>query len=58
MAKLTVEVDSGNAALAGDPVGESTRILRRIAERIEEGAKYGRAFDVNGNVVGRWTLTE
>lgn len=55
--RLEVQIDSDNAALEGDPRGESARILRRIAERIEEGATYGRCLDLNGNAVGRWALT-
>lgn len=54
--KLTLVITSEDAALEGDPAGEGARILRRIAERLEEGATYGRCFDINGNRVGRWTL--
>lgn len=54
--KLTIVVRGEDDALAGDPRGESARILRRIAERLEEGADYGRAFDLNGNAVGRWFI--
>lgn len=52
-----VEIETDNAAF-GDEKGELARILRRLADRLDDGADRGRCFDLNGNVVGRWALNE
>ena len=47
-----------NAAFEGNETGEVTRILRALADRLDEtGIEEVVLFDVNGNRVGlfRWT---
>lgn len=60
MAKVTITLDTGNAAFEDDPRGEPARILRELASRISD---YGLAnceglylFDLNGNRVGSVTV--
>ena len=53
-----LEFDTDNAAFEDGREAECARILRRIAERLEAGATYGRAMDANGNKCGEWELTE
>lgn len=52
--RCEVEIDSGNAALAEDPEGETARLLRETAERITAGHGSGVLLDSNGNRVGRF----
>lgn len=53
----------GNAAFqedfGGDPETEVARILRSAADRIENGSlNAGSLYDVNGNKVGQYRVTE
>lgn len=54
-----VKLETGNAAFDGDdkPV-EIARILRQIAERVENGQKSGPIHDINGNRVGRYDTSD
>lgn len=52
---LRIDFDSDNAAFDDDPVGETVRILRDIAEKIESGRQGDSAIhDINGNNLGDW----
>lgn len=54
---LTVNVD--NAAFDPDPRPELARILRAVAQLVEDGEHIGHyltVFDVNGNDVGRFAI--
>lgn len=54
---FTMRVETDNAAFrGGGRRRELARILRRVAERIEEGETEGTAVDVNGNSVGYWEV--
>lgn len=64
MAKFKLEIELDNEAFHdefgdGDAT-ELARILRKLAERVEYGTPgegdYGGVKDINGNVVGGWTL--
>lgn len=53
--------ETRNAAFtenAGDASVESARIMRDVAEALDNGCLQGSVIDVNGNRVGYWTLTE
>lgn len=57
--RFVLEIECDNAAFAGDDdelavvqAQEVSRILRRAAEQVEEGAEYVRLKDINGNRVG------
>lgn len=52
---LTIECD--NAAFERDPGPELARILKRCAADLRNGEKGRKVFDVNGNSVGAWELT-
>lgn len=54
------EIDTDNAAFDdedGDLAGETARILRDVAAKVEDGRTSGRAVDFNGNIVGYWRFT-
>ena len=46
----------GAAFHDGDTGKEVARILRELADRVENGRTSGRVFDVNGNACGGWTF--
>lgn len=65
MFKLSIE--TGNAAFADPYTGEESswdenhevaRILREIADKIDDGRREGKAIDYNGNSVGEYTFYE
>lgn len=53
-----VEIETGNAAFEDDRNMELARILRQIAERLENGEDAGRVLDINGNKVGSFEMEE
>jgi hypothetical protein len=55
MARFILKFDCDNAAFAdGDAPHEIARILREIADHMEEGSTSGHAIDGNGNIVGKF----
>lgn len=54
--KLSLDLNSNNAAFEDSGEFEVARILRDVADRIESGSTEGRLRDVNGNNVGSWFL--
>lgn len=56
---FTLKIKTGNAAFqdAGDDgKAEVARILREIADKLENGQEGGACMDGNGNRVGEWSL--
>lgn len=54
MEKITVTIEGfGNAAFEGNESGETARILRELADKIESGRLPETLLDVNGNAVGK-----
>jgi hypothetical protein len=53
-----IELTTDNAAFDGEAGVEVARILDEVARLLIDGARDGRARDVNGNVVGTWMLTD
>jgi acyl-CoA reductase-like NAD-dependent aldehyde dehydrogenase len=50
-----IEIETGNAAFEESPADEIARILRKLADRLEDGADIAesiRLMDYNGNSVG------
>lgn len=48
-----------NAAFEdGGGRGELARILRKVADHVQEGGERGKILDVNGNRVGRWEMLD
>lgn len=35
---------------------ECARILRKIADQLDDGGEWGSIMDINGNKVGRWEM--
>jgi hypothetical protein len=59
--KFTINMTCDNAAFEDEPAPEVARILRSIANKLDERDgydKYQTILDVNGNDVGRWRLGE
>jgi len=61
--KFTLEINCDNAAFEDEPATELGRILREIAQKVEDGflgslgaTEYRLAFDINGNHVGSYSL--
>lgn len=40
----------------GNDVSETARLLRKIADNIEDGMMVGAVLDLNGNKVGSWSF--
>ena len=58
---MNIKFDTDNAAFddegGGDMRAECSRIIRELAERIENGSEErGALYDINGNRVGEWSL--
>jgi hypothetical protein len=51
-----LKLNCQNSAFDDDPTVEVARILRDIADRMEEGVERGEAYDVNGNRVGSFGM--
>ena len=57
MEKLTISIRTGNAASEGENLNyELARILKELAERIENGRIPDSLLDINGNIVGNITV--
>lgn len=47
----------GNDAMKAYPELETSRILKEIAIKIENGRTFGACMDINGNKIGDWGFT-
>jgi len=55
---FTLKIDTGNAAFQDTPAYEVARILRELADRMQErGFENYPLRDANGNTVGTATLS-
>ena len=55
---LTVKFKTDNAAFSDDSdTLEVTRLLREVADKIQQGRTEGVVIDYNGNQVGTYKLT-
>lgn len=52
--KFTLSFDCENAAFSDDAALEIARILREIANRVENGTSGGTIRDINGNLIGKY----
>ncbi len=52
---FAMDIQTDNAAFE-EPGPEIARILRAIADEVENGNEYADIHDTNGNTVGRWLL--
>lgn len=55
--KFTLKIDSVNDAFEGDGEYEVARILRQIADQVENGVGAAAAMDLMGNSVGHWEVS-
>lgn len=57
--KMSMRIDSDNAAFEEDSGAvEVARLVRQIADRIDQGEREGKLLDLNGNTVGEFLVTE
>lgn len=59
--RFMLHFTADNAAFDPDPNPEIVRILREVADRIEQGDsfnKFRNVTDINGNIVGVFALKE
>lgn len=58
--RLELKIRCVNAAFEDDPRAECARILREVADRLDNGSDYADLYetlhDINGNDVGRVKL--
>lgn len=53
---LRVQIDTDNDAFAGNGEQGVARLLRNVAERVEDGQLDGVILDINGNRCGSFDL--
>jgi len=53
---LRVKIETDNDAFAGYGEREVARLLRLVAERVEDGQLDGQLIDINGNRCGSFDL--
>jgi hypothetical protein len=60
MERLSLTIETGNAAFTESPTGELARILRDTADKLERGDILDShpLRDINGNRVGLVTITK
>lgn len=58
MKKLTISMNTENSAFEGNTEYEVARILREIADKIEQGHEPTKVMDINGNKVGEIEIKE
>ena len=51
-----MEFKTGNAAFEDYAEQEISRILKEIADKVENGSTGGKVRDINGNTIGEWDL--
>ena len=54
MGKHSITIHTDNAAFSDDPNAETARILRHIADQVEQGVDHIPVYDINGNRVGTY----
>ena len=54
---ITIKINTSNATFEADQFGEVGRILRELADKIEDGEIYPKSLrDINGNTCGTYHL--
>ena len=54
MSEFRVLIKTDNAAFEDARYSETARILREVADRLEDGGDAGNVRDINGNPVGHF----
>jgi len=52
---FTLRFDTDNAVFEESFASECARILREVADKLEEGDDNGAIRDINGNSIGKWS---
>lgn len=55
--KITIDIETGNAAFQDDLHDEMTRTGRKVFAQVAAGYRNGKIMDSNGNTVGFWRVT-
>ncbi len=55
---LRIEIATDNDAFVPNPYQELSRLVRGVADKMDNGCDGGNILDVNGNKVGRWDLLQ
>ena len=53
---MKIYFDTDNAAFDEYGDAEVRRILEEIADKVEQGYDYGSILDINGNIIGTWSM--
>lgn len=53
---VSIRIETDNAAFLPHPEDESARLIRRVANMIEQSEYSGTLHDYNGNLVGEWSV--
>lgn len=53
MERITITISTGNSAFEDNKEYEVARILRGLADKIEDGREPSKLMDVNGNSAGK-----
>lgn len=57
--EFTLNFNMDNDAFNGDmKYYESSRILQDIAKKIKDRKEEGKIYDINGNQIGHWYISE
>lgn len=57
MSRFTLTIETDNEAFTPDRGAETSRLLREVAYKIDNGHEDGAVLDQNGNRVGLWAFT-
>jgi hypothetical protein len=52
MEQIKITINTGNSAFEGGEGYELARILRGLADKLENGSEPSKLMDINGNSVG------
>jgi len=54
---FTLQFETDNAAFIDYPAKEAARILREIADKVQDGTHEKSIIDINGNIIGGFRLS-
>ena len=54
---FTLQFETDNAAFENYPAAEAARILREVADKVQDGTHEKAIIDINGNTIGGFRLS-
>jgi hypothetical protein len=54
--KFEMSFDMDNAAFEDQPATEAGRIINQTARKLMNGETEGKVRDINGNIIGQWSV--